>query len=213
MTTTYTSLQQLVESSIATLGMEGAVIVVPISPQSVAVTIGGTEMKTEINGTGVTFPLTLSSSIARTLEDSIARNVTRDKDRHDAVNVNVDVATELRRAKDVFYSNAPRIAPPAAPLGDPMPGFEDEYQLQGAFPNLRGPWSHIGPGPGRGPSPSPGFGSGDVNPFGGAPGMHPTPDDPLFRPNGSGGSSSGGPRGAGSGGAPFARWDDPFPPL
>jgi hypothetical protein len=203
MTTTYTSLQQLVESSIATLGMDGAVIVVPISPQSIAVTISATEMKTEINGAGVTFPLTLSSSIARTLEDSIARNVTRGKDRHVAVNVNVDVATELRRAKDVFYSTAPPNAPPAAPLGDPMPGFEDEYQLQGAFP-----WCPTGPGT----RPSPGFGSGDVNPFGGAPGMHPTADDPLFRP-------SGGPRGAGSGGgagsgdAPYARWDDPFPPL
>ncbi|KAI5363256.1 putative PI31 proteasome regulator, proteasome inhibitor PI31 [Septoria linicola] len=106
----------------------------------------------------------------------------------------------------------PLVQPRRGPLPDPMPGFDDEYEVstgpRGMMPGGRlGRYGErdlypqgLGPNdPMRGGI-GPGLGGG----FGGG-GMHPTFDDPLF----AGQGQQGGRRGQAP---PGARYDDPFGP-
>lgn len=108
---------------------------------------------------------------------------------------------------------------PRGPLPEPIPGFDDELDLQRPRGGIGGPQGGnfgrigerdlypqgLGPNdPLRGGIGGPGFGGGGI---GGGGGMHPTFDDPLFAGQG------------GRGGGPFngqappgARYDDPFGP-
>lgn len=107
----------------------------------------------------------------------------------------------------------PLVQPRRGPLPDPMPGFDDEYEVNGPprgmgppggglgrfgdrdlYPQGLGPYDPMRGGVG------PGLGGG----FGGG-GMHPTFDDPLF----AGQGQQGGRRGQAP---PGARYDDPFGP-
>lgn len=117
----------------------------------------------------------------------------------------------------------PLAMPPRRPMPEPMPGFEDEHELQQPpFGGMPGGFPRIGDRDlypqGMGPNDpfrggvGPGFGGGGM----GGGGMHPSFDDPLFRGQGQGrrppgppgsrydnpGPGMGHPRGAGLGGRP-----------
>lgn len=108
----------------------------------------------------------------------------------------------------------PLVQPPRrGPLPDPMPGFEDEYEVNRPPRGMGQPGGGLGRygerdlyPQGLGPNDpmrggvGPGLGGG----FGGG-GMHPTFDDPLFAGQGQQG-------GRGGQAPPGARYDDPFGP-
>ncbi|KAF2121483.1 PI31 proteasome regulator N-terminal-domain-containing protein [Lophiotrema nucula] len=115
--------------------------------------------------------------------------------------------------------NDPLAMPPRGPnrpLPEPIPGFEDEYEINRPRPGLRDDRFPAGIGhddlypPGLGPHDPlrPSFGGGLPRPGGMGGGMHPSFDDPLFR--GQGGQGGYDPRAP-----PGARYDPvgPSDPL
>ncbi|KAA8899396.1 PI31 proteasome regulator N-terminal-domain-containing protein [Sphaerosporella brunnea] len=101
------------------------------------------------------------------------------------------------------YGNFPRGPPPIPAGGEPMPGFDDEYEIlqgpRGGYPYPPGGRNPLSIGaddlnpPGLGPNPplrGPFFGegggmsgNGGMGPMGG---MHPTPEHPMFGGRGNG---------------------------
>lgn len=153
----------------------------------------------QISYTGIGFPLTISTQLAQTMADRLQARLAQAPGR-------LDMGAVLADAKTHYYAEG--TAPAGLALGDPMPGFEDEFHL---LPEHQigplGPPHGAGlraPGGGR-----PSYGDRDRIPGLSDPhgGMFPTQDDPLF------GNRTGAGPAAGSRPDPFLRYDDPNPPF
>ena len=157
MTTTYTSIEDLISKSINS-----------------SLTIIDTSL---IDISNVNFPLTISKSISQALERRVAESYQNKRI--------IQLRSLIDLIKGEFYNikrerinnnedNTNTISSSFNNFGgDPMPGFDDEYEIGGSL-NRRG--DNRG---GEGFMP---FGDGDLYPGIGRGGMHPTIDDPLFHP-------------------------------